>query len=123
MASESTGMAATVASGTDIPAPAEQPCIADETILRNTGASVREEAEDDGRHLLYEPNQELLLLINGSGRAILELCDGRRTVGAVVAELESRYDPRDGVDLRGEVLRFLRTLRDTGLVMMIEAPQ
>jgi pyrroloquinoline quinone biosynthesis protein D len=41
------------------------------------------------QHLLMQP--ETVVVLHGSGAHILELCDGRRTVGEIVAELASRY--------------------------------
>ncbi|HEX2551670.1 MAG TPA: pyrroloquinoline quinone biosynthesis peptide chaperone PqqD [Nocardioidaceae bacterium] len=41
------------------------------------------------QHLLMQP--ETVVVLHGSGAQILELCDGRRTVGEIVAELASRY--------------------------------
>jgi pyrroloquinoline quinone biosynthesis protein D len=35
---------------------------------------------------------ETVTLLNGTGAAILELCDGERTVAEILAELQSRYD-------------------------------
>ena len=56
------------------------------------------------RHVLLLP--ETVVVLNGSGADILELCDGRRTVAEVVAELGERYGsvPDD------EVRRFLTRL-------------
>src|SRR3972149_6779570 len=98
----------------------EQLSISAEMMPRNTGATVREIAEDDGRHLLYEPEHELLLLINSSGRAILDLCDGKRTVGAITQGIQDRYEAGENMDVRAEVLRYLRILWSTGIVTMIE---
>jgi pyrroloquinoline quinone biosynthesis protein D len=57
------------------------------------------------RHVLLHP--ETVVVLNGSGADILELCDGRHTVAEIVAELGARYQtvPDD------EVRQFL-----TGLV-------
>jgi pyrroloquinoline quinone biosynthesis protein D len=41
------------------------------------------------QHILQHP--ETVVVLNGSGAAILELCDGRRTVSDIVAELGGRY--------------------------------
>ncbi|MEN3357925.1 MAG: pyrroloquinoline quinone biosynthesis protein [Mycobacteriales bacterium] len=41
------------------------------------------------RHVLLRP--ESVVVLNGSGASILELCDGRRTVAEIVAELGARY--------------------------------
>jgi pyrroloquinoline quinone biosynthesis protein D len=53
------------------------------------------------RHVLLSP--ETVVVLNATGAAILELCDGDRTVAAIVAELGRRY--QRVVD--DEVRRFL----------------
>jgi len=35
---------------------------------------------------------ETVILLNDTGAAILELCDGQRTVAEILAELRDRYD-------------------------------
>jgi pyrroloquinoline quinone biosynthesis protein D len=42
------------------------------------------------RHVLLSP--ESVIVLNGTGADILGLCDGRRTVSEVAAELQARYD-------------------------------
>ena len=42
------------------------------------------------RHVLLTP--ETVTLLNGTGAAILGLCDGERTVAEILAELCGRYD-------------------------------
>lgn len=42
------------------------------------------------RHVLLTP--ETVTLLNGTGAAILELCDGERTVAEILAELRGRYE-------------------------------
>jgi pyrroloquinoline quinone biosynthesis protein D len=42
-----------------------------------------------GKHVLLLP--EGLLVLNETAAAILALCDGRRTVGAIAGELGARY--------------------------------
>ncbi|MFJ4033807.1 pyrroloquinoline quinone biosynthesis peptide chaperone PqqD [Streptomyces griseoluteus] len=56
------------------------------------------------RKVLLHP--ETVVVLNGSGAAILELCDGRHTVTEIVAELGARYEtvPDD------EVRQFLARL-------------
>ena len=56
------------------------------------------------RKVLLHP--ETVVVLNGSGAAILELCDGRHTVAEIVAELGAHYQavPDD------EVRRFLTRL-------------
>lgn len=57
-----------------------------------------------GRHVLLTP--EAVTVLNGTAAAVLELCDGRRTVAGIVAELRGRYASVDG----DEVCRFLDRL-------------
>jgi pyrroloquinoline quinone biosynthesis protein D len=42
------------------------------------------------QHVLLTP--ETVILLNDTGAAILELCDGQRTVAEILAELRDRYD-------------------------------
>jgi pyrroloquinoline quinone biosynthesis protein D len=51
-----------------------------------------------GRHVLLTP--EAITVLNGTGAAVLGLCDGRRTVAEIVAELGGRYEGVDGDDVR-----------------------
>lgn len=57
-----------------------------------------------GRHMLLGP--ESVSVLNTTGAAILGLCDGRRTVAEIVAELRSRYQGVAG----DEVAHFLARL-------------
>lgn len=58
------------------------------------------------RYVLLTP--ETVTLLNGTGAAILQLCDGERTVAEIQAELRSRYDRVAG----DEVQAFLSGLLD-----------
>jgi pyrroloquinoline quinone biosynthesis protein D len=53
------------------------------------------------RHVLLSP--EAVAVLNGTGVAVLRLCDGTRTVAEVVAGLRARYDRVDDAEVR----RFL----------------
>ena len=56
------------------------------------------------QHVLLTP--ESVTVLNGTGAAVLGLCDGSRTVAEVVTELRGRYDRVDD----GEVRLFLDRL-------------
>jgi len=66
-----------------------------------------------GEPLLLYP--EGVLQLNATASAIVGLCDGRRTLAEVVAELGSRYALSPKV-LRGEVEEFLNRLHQCGLL-------
>ena len=51
-----------------------------------------------GQHALLSP--ETVWVINDTGAAIVELCDGRRTVAEIQSELRSRYDQVTDADVR-----------------------
>lgn len=57
-----------------------------------------------GQHALLSP--ETVWAINDTGAAIVKLCDGRRTVAEIQAELQSRY----AQVADGDVRRFLADL-------------
>ena len=63
-------------------------------------------AYDQARHGRVLLTPETVTLLNGSGAAILELCDGVRTVAEILAELRGRYDRVADA----EVLAFLNGL-------------
>jgi pyrroloquinoline quinone biosynthesis protein D len=50
------------------------------------------------RHVLLTP--EAVTVLNGTGAAVLGLCDGQRTVAEIVAELRGRYRRVDGDQVR-----------------------
>jgi pyrroloquinoline quinone biosynthesis protein D len=56
------------------------------------------------RHILQLP--ETVVVLRGSGADILELCDGRRTVAEIVAELGARYQNVPDDEVRGFLTRL-----------------
>ena len=50
------------------------------------------------RHVLLTP--EAVTVLNGSGAAVLRLCDGERTVAGILAEVHRRYDRVDDDEVR-----------------------
>ena len=59
--------------------------------------------------LLYP---EGAMFLNETGKAILELCDGQRTVAEISQELGSRYQ----ADVSADVTEYLDRLADRSLV-------
>jgi pyrroloquinoline quinone biosynthesis protein D len=57
------------------------------------------------RQILLHP--ETVVVLNGSGAAILELCDGRRTVAEIVSELGARYRTVPGDEVRQFLTRLV----------------
>ncbi len=66
-----------------------------------------------GKYILLYPEKGLLL--NPTGAAILTLCDGQRTLSAIIAALAVEFHS-DAETLRAEVLNFVQGLLDRGLL-------
>ena len=62
------------------------------------------------RHVLLYP--EGTVLLNDSGAAILQLCDGHRTVSEIARILQERY----GSDVTADVVEYLSGLAERELV-------
>ena len=67
---------------------------------------------DDVRqqHVLLYP--EGAILLNETGTAILELCDGQRTISAIAEVLRDRYQR----DVTGDVMEYLSQLAEREFV-------
>ena len=57
------------------------------------------------RHVLLHP--ETVVVLNGTGADILELCDGKRTVAEIAAELQARYREVPGDEVRQFLTRLV----------------
>ncbi|WP_328694066.1 pyrroloquinoline quinone biosynthesis peptide chaperone PqqD [Streptomyces phaeochromogenes] len=67
-----------------------------------------------GTDLLLMP--ERVVVLRGSAGAVLRLCDGRREVAAIVAELAERFPDESGASVATEVPQFLGRLREEGWI-------
>jgi pyrroloquinoline quinone biosynthesis protein D len=56
------------------------------------------------------------MFINDTGKAILELCDGSRTLAQISAELSTRY----ASDVTVDVMEYLSTMFDRDLVTVAD---
>jgi pyrroloquinoline quinone biosynthesis protein D len=69
-----------------------------------------------------EGREDLLLIpegalrLKGPARAIVELCDGERALGAIVEELRRRYPSEDAARIETEAVAFLTRMRDRGVL-------
>ena len=62
------------------------------------------------QHVLLYP--EGAVMLNESGAAILELCDGCRSIGAIAQELGERYN----CDVLADVTEYLSQLEERELI-------
>ena len=76
-----------------------------------TGARLRyDEVREE--HLLLIP--EGAVRLNPTAAEVLELCDGERSLDAIVGELSARYD---GADVRDDVRGLVDAMAQRGLVV------
>lgn len=69
--------------------------------------------EREQKHMILYPERGLVL--NASAAAIVQLCDGTRTIDEIIAALSSDVDaPRERVD--ADVRSLIAQLADKGLV-------
>jgi pyrroloquinoline quinone biosynthesis protein D len=71
------------------------------------------EASGAERMLLFP---EGAIRLQGTGRTILELCDGRRTVQQIVEDLQKNYSAADPFRIEQEVGTFLQQLHNKRII-------
>lgn len=72
--------------------------------------------EEDGVFVIVAHDRETLCVTNETGRLIVELCDGIRTVDDIAGELSSRFDV-DVERASADVTAFVRTAVEKGILV------
>ncbi|MCU1300326.1 MAG: pyrroloquinoline quinone biosynthesis protein [Candidatus Sulfotelmatobacter sp.] len=54
--------------------------------------------------------------LQGTGRQVLERCDGQRTFSQIIAELQSQFTDADPTKIRADISQFLEQLRHKRIV-------
>jgi pyrroloquinoline quinone biosynthesis protein D len=54
--------------------------------------------------------------LQGTGRQVLERCDGQRTFGEIIAELEKEFGTTDPAKIRADISMFLEQLQKKRIV-------
>ena len=54
--------------------------------------------------------------VQGTGRRILELCDGERTFSELIVQLQQEYSEADAIVIRADACRFLEQLHEKRIV-------
>jgi coenzyme PQQ biosynthesis protein PqqD len=54
--------------------------------------------------------------LQGTGRQVLERCNGQRTFGAIIAELQKQFADADSGKIRSEISLFLEQLQKKRIV-------
>jgi pyrroloquinoline quinone biosynthesis protein D len=54
--------------------------------------------------------------LQGTGRQVLERCDGQRTFGEIISELQAQFATADPARVRSDISQFLEQLRHKRIV-------
>ena len=68
---------------------------------------------EENRVILYP---EGALKLQNTGRQVLERCDGQRTFGEILAELQKEFDKTDPEKIRADISMFLEQLQKKRIV-------
>jgi pyrroloquinoline quinone biosynthesis protein D len=68
---------------------------------------------EDARVILFP---EGAIKLQGTGRQILERCDGERTFAEIIKELQTQFGDADPAKIRTDISQFLEQLRHKRIV-------
>ena len=68
---------------------------------------------EENRVILFP---EGAIQLQGTGRQVLERCDGQRTFGQIIAELQAQFSIADPAKIRDDISQFLEQLRHKRIV-------
>ena len=68
---------------------------------------------EENRVILFP---EGAIKLQGTGRQVLEHCDGQRTFGEIIAELQAQFTVADPAKIRDDIGKFLEQLRQKRIV-------
>jgi hypothetical protein len=89
--------------------------------IKNPEVTVREEMEEDGKYILFNAENELILVTNPTGKFILDKCNGSNNMGQIINDLESEFTINEDVDLPTIVKEYVMILLKAKLVtIMVE---
>ena len=54
--------------------------------------------------------------LQGTGREVLERCDGRRTFGEIIANLQKEFSTADPAKIRDDISKFLEQLQKKRII-------
>jgi pyrroloquinoline quinone biosynthesis protein D len=85
----------------------------EDTSQPRLAAGCRWGGTQDARVILFP---EGAIKLQGTGRQILERCDGQRTFGQLIAELQGEFADADPAKIRADISQFLEQLRHKRIV-------
>ncbi len=100
----------------------EEPIVIEESMvpIKGPDVTIREEMEEDGKYMLFNAENELILVINKTGKFILDNCDGKKNVAQLTEAIEENYAVSEDMCLPEIVKGFVATLLKAELVKITE---
>ena len=68
---------------------------------------------EENRLILFP---EGAIKLQGTGRQVLERCDGQRTFGQIITELQAQFGDADPGKIRDDIGKFLEQLRQKRII-------
>ena len=68
---------------------------------------------EENRVILFP---EGAIKLQGTGRQVLERCNGQRSFGQIIAELQAQFGDADPAKIRSDISQFLEQLRHKRIV-------
>ncbi|HTC55357.1 MAG TPA: pyrroloquinoline quinone biosynthesis peptide chaperone PqqD [Candidatus Sulfotelmatobacter sp.] len=85
----------------------------EDTAQPRLAAGCRWGGSEQDRVILFP---EGAIKLQGTGRQVLERCDGHRTFGQIIAELQAQFSDADPAKIRTDISQFLEQLRHKRIV-------
>lgn len=85
----------------------------EDSLQPRLAAGCRWGGTDENRVILFP---EGAIKLQGTGRQVLERCDGQRTFGQIITELQAQFGDADPAKIRDDIGRFLEQLRQKRIV-------
>lgn len=89
-----------------------------EVPAKKPGVTIREEIEDDGKYILYNAQDELILVTNSTGKFILDRCTDEKTVGQIINDIENEFSIKEDIDMPAIVKSYVSTLLKANLISL-----
>jgi pyrroloquinoline quinone biosynthesis protein D len=85
----------------------------EDTSQPHLAAGCRWGGTEEDRVILFP---EGAIKLQGTGRQVLERCDGQRTFAQIITELQTQFGDADPVKIRTDISQFLEQLRHKRIV-------
>jgi pyrroloquinoline quinone biosynthesis protein D len=85
----------------------------EDTSQPRLAAGCRWGGTEEARVILFP---EGAIKLQGTGRQVLERCDGQRTFGQIIQELQAQFSDADPAKIRTDISQFLEQLRHKRIV-------